>query len=109
MQIYYFVFSMRLLRMCGWAANVLQIITDNASNYVLVGKMFEEKHKAIFWIACVAYCIDLMLEDICKQDWIKDNIEHAKSITKYIYNHGWVLSLMRRHTQGRELVSACSY
>ena len=28
--------------------NVVQIITNNASNYVLVGKMLEEKHKTIF-------------------------------------------------------------
>ena len=86
------------------AGNVVQIITDNASNYVLAGKMLEEKNKTIFWTPCAAHCIDFMLKDICKQDWIKDTIEHAKSITKYIYNHGWVLSLMRRHTQGRELV-----
>ena len=30
------------------ATNVVQIITDNASNYVLAGKMLEEKHKTIF-------------------------------------------------------------
>ena len=30
------------------AVNVVQIITDNASNYVLVGKMLKEKHKTIF-------------------------------------------------------------
>ena len=30
------------------ASNVVQIIIDNASNYVLVGKMLEEKHKYIF-------------------------------------------------------------
>jgi len=28
--------------------NVVQLITDNASNYVLAGKMLEEKHKTIF-------------------------------------------------------------
>lgn len=28
--------------------NVVQIITDNASNYVLAGKMLENKHKTIF-------------------------------------------------------------
>ena len=64
----------------------------------LAGKMLEEKHKTIFWTPCAAHCIDLMLENICKQDWIRDTIEHAKSITKYIYNHGWVLSLIKRHT-----------
>ena len=48
------------------ASNVVQIITDNASNYVLAGKMLEEKHKTILWTPCAAHCIDLMLEDICK-------------------------------------------
>jgi hypothetical protein len=65
--------------------------------------MLEEKHKTIFWTPCVAHCIDLMLEDIDKQEWIKNTIDHAKSITKYIYNHSWVLSLMRKNTEKREL------
>ena len=30
------------------AANVVQIIIDNGSNYLLAGKMLEEKHKTIF-------------------------------------------------------------
>jgi hypothetical protein len=84
--------------------NVVQVITDNASNYVLAGKMLEEKHKTIFWTPCAAHCIDLMLEDIGKQEWIKNTIEHAKSITKYIYNHSWVLNLMRKSTEKREFL-----
>ena len=84
--------------------NVVQVVTDNASNYVLAGKMLEEKHKTIFWTPCAAHCIDLMLEDIGKQSWIKNNIEYAKNITKYIYNHSWVLSLMRKNTNNRELL-----
>ena len=103
MQIYYFVFWMTLLRRWG-ASNVVQIITDNASNYVLAGKMLEEKHKTIFWTPCAAHCIDLVVEDIGKHDWVKDVIEHAKSITKYIYNHSWVLNLMRKNTRNMELV-----
>ena len=45
-----------------------------------------------------------MLEDIGKIDWIKKNVEHAKSITKYIYNHSWILSLMRKHKGGRDII-----
>jgi len=67
--------------------NVVQVITNNASNYVLAGKMLGEKHKTIFQTPCAAHSIDLMFEDIGKQEWIKNTIEHAKSITKYIYNH----------------------
>ena len=63
-------------------ANVVQVITDNASNYVLVGKLLEEKHNTIFWTPCAAHCIDLMLDDIGKIDWVKNTVDHAKSITK---------------------------
>ena len=52
-------------------ANIVQVIIDNASNYVLAGKMLEEKHKTILWTPCAAHCIDLMLEDIGKQDWVR--------------------------------------
>ena len=85
-------------------ANVVQIITDNASNYVLAGKLLEEKLKTIFWTTCAAHCIDLMLEDIGKLDWVKNTVDHAKSITKFIYNHSWILSLMRRHIGGRDII-----
>ena len=84
--------------------NVVQVNTDNASNYVLAGKMLESKYKTIFWTPCAAHCIDLMLEDIGKVEWVKNIVEHAKCITKYIYNHSWVLSLMRKNTGGKELV-----
>ena len=57
--------------------NVVQIITYNASNYVLVDKMLESKHKTIFWTQCFAHCKDLMLEDICKQDWVDNIVENA--------------------------------
>lgn len=65
-------------------ANVVQVITDNASNYVLAGKLLEEKHKTIFWTPCAAHCIDLMLEDIGKLDWVKNTVDHAKSVKKLI-------------------------
>jgi hypothetical protein len=84
--------------------NVVQIIIGNASSYVLDGKMLEAKYRTIFWTPCTTHCIDLMLEDIRKQEWIKNIVEHAKCITKYIYNHSWVLNLMRKNIEGRELV-----
>ena len=45
-----------------------------------------------------------MLEDIDKRDWVKNIVEHAKSITKHIYNHSGFLSLMRKNTGNMELV-----
>lgn len=85
-------------------ANVVQVITYNASNYVLASKLLEEKHRTIFWTLCVEHCIDLMLEDISKLDWIKKVVDHARSITKFIYNHSWILCLMRKHTTSRDII-----
>jgi hypothetical protein len=84
--------------------NVVQVITDNASNYVAVGRMLEEKHRTIWWIPCAAHCLDLMLEDIGKIEWVKKTVEQGKSITRFNYNHSWVLNLMRKNTGGEELV-----
>jgi hypothetical protein len=64
----------------------------------------EAKYRTKFWTPCAAHCIDLMLENISKQDWIKNNVGQAKCITKYIYNHSWVLNLMTKNTGGKELV-----
>eukprot|EP00253_Pinus_taeda_P036330 PITA_36330 len=84
--------------------NVVQVITNNASNYVLARKMLKSKYRTIFWTPCAARCIDLMLEDIGKVEWVKNTIEHAKCITKYIYKHSWVLNPMRKNIGGKELV-----
>ena len=56
---------MKLLWRVG-VENVVQIIIDNATNYVVVGKMLERKYKTIFWTPCATHCIDLVLEDIGK-------------------------------------------
>jgi len=84
--------------------HVVQIVTDNAANYVAAGRLFEIRHPTIFWTSCAAHCIDLMLEDIGKLHWMHEVVEKAKSITKYLYNHTIVLNAMRIYTEGKEIV-----
>lgn len=38
--------------------NVIQVVTDNGSNYVLAGKILEVTRPKIFWTPCVAHCPD---------------------------------------------------
>ncbi|XP_059075804.1 uncharacterized protein LOC131043866 [Cryptomeria japonica] len=83
--------------------NVVQVVTDNAASYVAVGKLLMERHPKIFWSPCAAHCLDLMLEDIGKLGWVKECVERAKNICKFIYNHALVLSIMRQYTGEREL------
>ena len=46
--------------------NVVQVITDNVSNYVNAGMRLMKKRRRLWWTSCAAHCIDLMLEDIGK-------------------------------------------
>ena len=83
--------------------NVVQVITDNAANYVSAGRMLMERHPTLFWTPCAAHCLDLLLEDMGKLSFIKEAVDMAKSVPKFIYNHAFVLSFMRRFTRNKEL------
>ncbi|KAG6654115.1 hypothetical protein CIPAW_05G123500 [Carya illinoinensis] len=65
--------------------NIVQFITDNDTTH----------------------CIDLMLENFCDPrhfSIIDETIKKARKITKFIYNHAWVLALMRKDfTKGHDL------
>jgi hypothetical protein len=61
--------------------NVVQIITDNATNYVATGRLLMERYCSLFWTPCAAHCIDLMLEDMGKTSFIKEVIDQARSIS----------------------------
>ena len=71
--------------------NVVQIVTDNGSAFVKVGKLLIKKYN-IYWTLCAAHCIDLMFEDIGKRTSIADVITKARKITNFIYNHSWLLA-----------------
>nr|XP_019702101.1 uncharacterized protein LOC105033135 [Elaeis guineensis] len=45
-------------------ANVIQVVTDNASNYVATRRLLEAKRSNLYWSPCAAHCVDLILEDI---------------------------------------------
>jgi len=84
--------------------NVVQVITNNGINYVLVGKLLEKKNTHLYWTPCAAHCIDLMLEDIWELPLIKKTTQRGVSFVGFIYSHSSTLSLLRKFTNKRELV-----
>ena len=71
-----------------------------------LGSCWKQKRPNLYWTPCAAHCIDLILEDIEKILRIAKTLERAIQLTRYIYNHGGVLNMMREYTKQRELVKA---
>ncbi|XP_019415875.1 PREDICTED: uncharacterized protein LOC109327261 [Lupinus angustifolius] len=46
--------------------NIVQIVTDNAANYVAAGRLLEAEFPKLYWSPCAAHCVNLMLQDIGK-------------------------------------------
>lgn len=87
--------------------NVVQVITNNTECHVIAGKSLTDTFSTLFWTPCATQCIDDMLDDIAKQELIAENIENAKSITAFIYSHGVVLNMMKKYTNGKDLLLPC--
>jgi hypothetical protein len=87
-------------------ANVIQVVTDNASNCVGAGKMMMDKYKKIYWTPCADHFLDLLLHDLTKFPWINKAIRKGKHISRFIVNHQLTLSLYRRQVS-RELLRPC--
>ncbi|KAL5580521.1 hypothetical protein UlMin_012963 [Ulmus minor] len=82
---------------------VVQVVIDNASAYKATRKKLMEKRKHLYWTACATYCLDLMLEKLGDWPQHKSALQKAKKVSNFIYNHGWVLHLIRTFAN-REIV-----
>ena len=86
------------------AENVVQVVTDNASNNMAAGDLLKLKRPNIFWTSCATHTLNLMLQGIGNQPRFKGVIEKAKAFTIYIYAHHKTLSMMRRFTKKKDIV-----
>jgi hypothetical protein len=85
--------------------NVVQVVTDNATNYKAAGELLMQKCKHLYWTPCAAHCIDFMLEDFEKNIPLhKETIAIGKRITTYIYSRTSLMSLLHHFTKGGDLI-----
>ena len=83
--------------------SVVQIITDNGSNYKKACLRITKEYPHIVWQACAAHTVNLMLKDICHFDEIDKVVLSAKRICRFFYNHGRLHAEMKAKIGG-ELV-----
>jgi len=60
--------------------DVVQVVTDNASNNMGAKKLLHEKRPNIFWTSCATHTINLMLQGIGSQKRFQKVIDQSKSI-----------------------------
>jgi hypothetical protein len=83
---------------------VVQVVSDNGSNYKAAGRLLMEKYPTLYWTPCAAHCLDLMLEDVGKIKEFGICIAKAKRTTRFIYAHGKILDLMRSLNGNKDIV-----
>ncbi|TVU12808.1 hypothetical protein EJB05_46468, partial [Eragrostis curvula] len=86
--------------------HIVQIITDNGSNYKKAGKMISRKYP-IRWQPCVAHTVNLMLKSIGEFPEHAAVIESARRISRWLYNHNQLHDMMK-NAIGGELVRWCA-
>ncbi|XP_026440234.1 uncharacterized protein LOC113339047 isoform X2 [Papaver somniferum] len=83
--------------------HVVQMVTYNASNYALAGRLLEEEFPNTYWTPCAAHSVNLILKDFGELGDIKNVVNKAVKVTKYIYNHSMVLALLRKRPGWTEI------
>ena len=58
-------------------AENVHIMIDNATNYVAAGRLLEKEFPELYWPPCVAYYINLMLQDFGKFEEVSEIVSCA--------------------------------
>ncbi len=74
---------------------VVQVCMDSATVCKVVGRKLEARFAHIIFTPCTPHCLDLLLEDMGKLDWVSFVITEARTALKFITNHHKSLALFR--------------
>jgi hypothetical protein len=81
-------------------SNIVHIVTDNGSNYKKACRYIVAEYPHIAWQPCLAHTINLMLKTIGDFSDHEAIIESAKSISRWLYNHGKLHAMMKNAIGG---------
>ncbi|CAL1390979.1 unnamed protein product [Linum trigynum] len=84
--------------------NVVQVILDSSFNYTGIANHLQQSYATMFVSPCASQCLNLILEEFSRVDWVRGCILQAQSISKVIYNDASMLELMKKFNGGQELI-----
>ncbi|XP_054797602.1 uncharacterized protein LOC129302737 [Prosopis cineraria] len=86
------------------ADNIVYLVTDNATNYKATGRLLNDKFPSIFWSSCTAHCLNLILSYIGKMEIVSSLATRASMVSKFIYNHVFLLAWLRKREDWTEII-----
>lgn len=84
--------------------HIVQIIMDNSFSYTGISNHILQNYATIFVSPCASQCLNMILEEFSKVDWVNQCISQAQVISKFVYNYSPVLDLMRKLTGGQDII-----
>nr|XP_027122215.1 uncharacterized protein LOC113739175 [Coffea arabica] len=73
--------------------HVVHVVTDNAANYVAVGRLLERKFPTLYWSPCAAHYLNLMLQDVGKLD--------EDALRAMVTSKEWTLSAYAKESKAK--------
>ncbi|GBG63940.1 hypothetical protein CBR_g39944 [Chara braunii] len=84
--------------------SVVGVIMDNAAVCVRAGRLVEDTFPMIFHVPFAAHCLDLVLHDVGKIEWVARMVGKANDLVKFVMNHQRVRDVFYIHLGGRQLL-----
>ncbi|KAJ9553027.1 hypothetical protein OSB04_017072 [Centaurea solstitialis] len=84
--------------------NIVQIILDNTLNCTSIVNHILQTYGTIFVSPCALQCLNAILKEFSKIDWVNRCILQAQVISKFVYNHSSLLEMMKKFTVNEEIV-----
>uniref|UniRef100_A0A1J3HT39 BED-type domain-containing protein n=1 Tax=Noccaea caerulescens TaxID=107243 RepID=A0A1J3HT39_NOCCA len=84
--------------------HIVQIIMDNNFSYTGISNHILQNYASIFVSPCASQCLNMILEEFSKVDWVNQCILQAQVITRFVYNNSSVLDLMKKVTGGQDII-----
>ena len=77
--------------------NIVQFCTNNDRSMLNASKKITEKYPHIYMQGCAAHAMDLLLEDWGKATWIKETVEKAKLLVKFVKKCHMPIAVFCKH------------
>ncbi|CAA0812966.1 hAT transposon superfamily [Striga hermonthica] len=86
------------------AENVVHVIIDDALNFPGLANHILQNYGLAFVTPCASQCMNGILEEFCKVDWVNQCILQAQAVSKYVYNNLPALDMMKNFTGGQDII-----